>query len=261
MKRRLFALLAILMASIACNVGIPNAVRGSGNIISQTFDVSEFDQVELGTIGEVHIEQGDTESLTIETDDNILPLLVVNVDGGKLTLNAKDNTNIEPSATITFNVTVTEITSLNANSSGEIFVRPINGDSLEILVNASGDVNLENVEVKDFSVTSSGSGNTSVDNIDSESIHAVTSASGNVELTGNAGSLQVESGGSGDVLAGDLQTSVVEIVVEASGDVTVWAVDTLDVSISASGNVEYYGDPAVTENLNGSGNLTALGEK
>ena len=56
MKQFTFALLAIFLASAACNLGIPNSVHGSGNIVTQSFDVGGFDQIELRTIGEVYIE-------------------------------------------------------------------------------------------------------------------------------------------------------------------------------------------------------------
>lgn len=260
MKRYGFALLTILLAGVACNIGIPNLVRGSGNKITQTFDVSGFDQVELSTVGEVHIEQGDAESVTVETDDNIMPLLVVKVEGRKLILSSKENKNIDPSV-LTFNVAVKELSHVIANNSGDIFAGPIKGDSLDILVNASGNVNLESVEEKDFSVTSSGSGNVKVDSLNSENVHTVASASGRVEIAGTATSHTVEVSGSGDVDAGDLQTSTAEVTDKASGDVTIWVSDTLDVSINGSGNVKYYGDPKVTQDVSGSGNVTSLGEK
>ena len=260
MKRYLSALLMMLMASLACNVGIPNLVRGSGNIITETFEVSRFDQVELSTVGEVHIEQGDTESVTVETDDNIMALVVVKVDGSKLTLSLRENTNIDPSA-LTFNVTVKELSHVIALSSGDIFAGPIRGDSLDILANASGNVNLESVEVNNFSVTAGGSGNVTVDNIDVESVHSAARASGAIQIAGTATSHTVEVGGSGGVDAGDLQTSTAVVTVKASGDVTVWVSDTLDVSINGSGNVNYYGDPTITQDISGSGELTSLGEK
>jgi predicted small secreted protein len=73
MKRLTVILLAISLAIVACNISLPSGVQGSGNIVTQSIDVGGFDQVGLTTIGNVYIEQGDTESLTIETDDNILP--------------------------------------------------------------------------------------------------------------------------------------------------------------------------------------------
>lgn len=261
MKRLTFAILVLLLASAACNVGFPSAVRGSGNIVKQSFDVSGFDQIELDTIGAVHIEQGDSESLNIETDDNILPLLEVQVKDGKLILCAQDGADFAPSNTITFRVTVRELSAVTANASGDFFVGPITGKSLAVHVNASGDVNLEGVEVGQFSVTSAGSGDVTVDSLEADDAKVDLSADGSVMLAGGTLSLSVEIKGSGSLRAEGLQASDAVIAVRASGNATVWAVDLLDITLSGSGDLSYYGSPKLTTNMSGSGDVTALGDK
>ncbi len=47
-------------------------IQGSGDVITESRDVSGFDSVSLTGIGRVIITQGDKESLTIEADDNLL---------------------------------------------------------------------------------------------------------------------------------------------------------------------------------------------
>ncbi len=81
MKHHLPLLLIVLffLPSLACGVFSMNAINGSGNIITQSIDVSNFDRVSLEGSGDVYIEQGQTESLTIEADDNIQPLLETKV--------------------------------------------------------------------------------------------------------------------------------------------------------------------------------------
>lgn len=261
MKRLTLVVLALLLANAACNVGFPRVVRGSGNIATKSFDVSGFDQVELGMFGDVHIEQGDSESLTVETDDNILPLLEVKVKDGKLILTAENVVNLDPSSTITFRVTVKELSAVIADSSGDFFVEPITGERLDVYVNASGDVTLEDVKVEQFSITSVGSGTVKVDTLEADDVQMQLRASGGVEIAGETPSLNVEINGSGDVLAGDLQTSEAVVTLHDSGDVTVWAVDSLDITISGSGDLSYYGNPALTLNTTGSGDLFARGEK
>ena len=261
MKRLTLATLALLLASAACNIGFPNAVRGSGNIVTQSFDVGGFDQVELDTIGDVYIEQGDSESLTVETDDNILPLLDVKVKDGKLILRAQDGADFAPSNTITFRVTVRELSAVTANASGDFFVEPITGKSLAAHVNASGDVNLEGVEVGQFSVTSAGSGDVTVDSLEADDVKVELSASGSAALTGETPSLNAEVNGSGSLHADDLQASDAVIALRASGNATVWAVDSLDITLSGSGDLSYYGSPKLTMNATGSGDISELGEK
>ncbi|MEM5775210.1 MAG: hypothetical protein AAGU05_09440, partial [Anaerolineaceae bacterium] len=51
--------------------------------------VSSFDAVLLSSIGDLTISQGDTESLTVEAEDNILPVLTQQVHGGQLGLGAQ----------------------------------------------------------------------------------------------------------------------------------------------------------------------------
>ena len=261
MKRIILAILALLFASAACNIGFPNAVRGSGNIVTQPFDVSGFDQVELETIGAVYIEQGDSESLTVETDDNILPLLEVQVKDGKLILHAQDGADFAPSNNIIFRVTVKELSAITANSSGDFFVEPITGKSLAVHVNASGDVNLEGVEVGQFSVTSAGSGDVTVDSLEADDVKVELSASGDVTFAGETPSLNAEVNGSGSLHADDLQASDAVIALRASGNAAVWAADSLNITLSGSGDLSYYGNPKLRTNLPGSGDVSALGEK
>jgi len=237
-------------------------VQGSGNIVAKDFVVQGFSQVELNTIGQVYIEQGDTESLTIETDDNVLPFLEVRVENGKLILREEGNGhNFKPSETITYKVTVKNLAAVTTNSSGDITIGPIETDVFTAMVGASGDVTVDSMKAAHVSIESNGSGVVKIGNVDSETVQITARASGRVEMAGRATRLEVEVGGSGEVFVGDLQTSVTKIYHQASGAVTVWAVDTLDVTIGGSGNVAYYGNPKVTQILKGSGIIQSLGNK
>jgi len=88
MKKLLYTLLILMFGTLACRTTIPGALVGSGEIVTESFDVSDFDQIRLGTSGTLYVEQGKEFSLTIETDDNILSALNVDVVKGVLTLTA-----------------------------------------------------------------------------------------------------------------------------------------------------------------------------
>lgn len=261
MRRLIFVVLALFFTSAACSVGFPRVTRGSGNIVTQSFDVTGFDQVQLDTVGAVYVEQGDSESLTVETDDNILPLLEVSVKDGKLILGAEDFATLDPTATITFRVTVKDVSVITVNSSGDVFADSLSGESLAVHLNASGDVTLGSVEVKTFSVSCVGSGDVSVEDLQADDVQLELNSSGNIRIAGETPSLNVNISGSGDVSAGDLQAADVTVAIPGSGNATVWAVNSLDITLSASGNLSYYGDPTLTQNASSSGDLLPLGEK
>jgi len=262
MKQVMTAMLVLILASLACDFGATGQVRGSGNIVEQTYDVKGFDQVELDTIGEVSIEQGDTESLTIETDDNILPLLDPQVENGRLILREEGNGhNYKPSRTVSYTVTVKDLTAVTTKSSGDIIVGAVETNKFSVMVNGSGNVTVQAVKASQISIVSDASGFVKIGSVDAKTVEITTRASGTVELTGKTTSLTIKTSGSGDVSAGDMQSTKGEVDIQGSSDVTVWVTDALDITINGSGNASYYDTPALIQNISGSGKIKSLGKK
>jgi len=262
MKRLTIAMLFLIMASLACSFETSGQVRGSGNIVKHTYAVKDFDQVELNTIGEVFIKQGDTESLTIETDDNILPLLDPKVENGRLILREEVNGhNYKPSGTVIYTITVKDLSAVTTAASGDITIGALTTDKLSVLTNASGDVAIAAVKAVQVSIKSDGSGSIKISDLEAESIQISSLASGKIQVAGSVTTAHIATNGSGEVLAGDLHAAHGDVSIQASGSVAVWIDDTLGVAISGSGNLKYYGAPALTQNISGSGKLESLGKK
>ena len=262
MRQFVYATLALSLAGFACQVGIPAQVLGSGNIVEKEYDVQSFDEIELDTIGEVHVEQGDTESLTIKTDDNILPLLEVRVLNGVLVLSEKDHVStLRPSNNIIYTVTVKDLKAVTTNASGNIFVGDVESGEFLTEVNASGNITVESFAGSKMTVTSNASGKTVIKKVEADTVRATANASGNILLSGSAESIKIDVNASGEVNAGDLQAVKGDVNIQGSGRVTVWASDELRLSIDGSGDVRYYGRPALTQSISGSGDVNSLGDK
>jgi len=263
MKRYLplFLIALFFLPSLACRSINRMTVNGSGNIITQTVNVKNFDHVTLEASGDVYIEQGSTESLTIEADDNILPLLDTRVRGNELVLSMKPNSSINPSQTIVYRLTVKDLQGISVKGSGDFFVEPMESSSLNVSVWGSGDVHVDGLAANQLSIDLSGSGNIILDNMDVETVDTLLRGSGDITLAGKADTQIVSVSGSGNYIAGDLETDSAKIRIPGSADVTVWAKDQLTVDINGSGNIRYYGKPVVDQSGGGSGNLISLGEK
>jgi len=263
MKYRLPLLLIVLffLPSLACSTLIPQAVNGSGNIETQTFNVSNFDSVRLDGFGDVYIEQGDKESLSVQTDDNLFQYLDIKVSGNELRLSTKPNANLNPSKSITYKLTVKDLSGITLNGSGKFYVSPIESDSMDIAVNGSGDINIDELATGKLSMNLNGSGNIVIDKLSASSTDASINGSGDIKLAGEAPTQEISFNGSGNYLAGDLKSKSANINIPGSADITVWVTDALKAHIDGSGTVRYYGKPTVDQNGNGSGKLVSLGEK
>ena len=263
MKRYLPVIFIVLfyLPSLACSLIFPNTIQGSGKIVTESVDVSGFDRISLDGSANVYIKQGQAESLTVEADDNILPLLESTVQAGELVLTTKPNQSINPSKPIVYRITVKELSGISLRGSGSFFVSPVESNAMDISVLGSGDINLEDLTTEKLSLTLSGSGTIAIARLTATSVDASVKGSGDIELAGTADSQTVSFSGSGSYQAGDLQTETTEVSIPGSAEVTVWATDALKASIDGSGTISYYGQPSVDQSGGGSGTLKSLGEK
>jgi PBP1b-binding outer membrane lipoprotein LpoB len=263
MKHRFSLLLIVLffLPSLACYTMTGQSVNGSGSLQTQTFDVSNFDRVRLDGFGDVYVEQGDVESLTVQTDENILPYLDIKVSGNELQLSVKPNVNLNPSKSIKYNLTVKDLSRIALNGSGKFYVSPIQSDSMDLSVNGSGDIKVDDLSTGRLSMNLNGSGTISIDKLKATSTDASINGSGDIKLAGEAPTQEISFNGSGNYLAGDMKSESANIRIPGSADITVWVTDTLKANIDGSGTVRYYGKPTVDQTGNGSGKLVSLGEK
>jgi hypothetical protein len=208
--RRALALLAVGSVVTACS-----ATAGSGQLATQSRQVSGFTSVELTGVGELSIEQTGTESLTVSAEDNLLPLLTSKVEGDTLILGKKPNNRIVTTKPITYTLTMKDITGLAVSGSGTINAPKLSTDALRIEISGSG---------------------------------MITTA-------GNADDQSLEISGSGRYLADGLTTKTTTAEISGSGTASVVASDALDVKISGSGTLTYSGNPQVTQTVSGSGRL------
>ena len=264
MKRALLSLLLVVLfflPSLACGSFVTDTVIGSGDIVNQTMDVGGFDRVTLTGSGNVFIEQGQTERLSVETDDNIVSLLDVRVRGDELILGVKRGYDVHPSQPITYTLTLKELHNLKLAGSGAFDVGPLEADSLRVSLPGSGDITVESVAADELVIDLYGSGNINLEDIKVKTIDTSLRGSGDIELVGQTKEEKVVVTGSGNYWAGELQAKSGDISIPGSADVVVWVTTDLKVRVNGSGTIQYYGEPMVDQAGLGSGEITPLGGK
>ena len=87
-KKRILLVLLLLGTIFVVTACGATIIKGSGNLITETRQVSNFDSIDLSGSGEVIVTQGGSESLTIETDDNVMEHVKAEVVGAAI-LNVK----------------------------------------------------------------------------------------------------------------------------------------------------------------------------
>lgn len=188
-------------------------VTGSDKTATESREVSGFSGVRLDGAGQLTIKQGDTESLSITADDNLLPYLTSEVSGQTLVLGIKSGTRISTSNKIVYQVTAKTLNAIDIEGGAEVDAQGINADSLAVTLKGGATLKVAG-KVSQQSVTFDGGGNYDGQALDSETA---------------------------------------QVTCKGAGLIVVRVSKTLDVKIDGAAVVEYIGSPQVTKSVTGLG--------
>ena len=247
-RRRLLGAITLAAAAVVLSpapalagwsFGKSEQVQGSGRVKAETRQVSGFKGLALGLPGQVEVRTGSSEGLSIETDDNLLPLIETVVEGRTLEIRNKKGVNIKPRS-LKIVVQTRGLESLSLGGSGSIAADRVAGSRMQFDIGGSGRV--------------------TVGRLEGESIGVNLGCSGDLKVNeGSARSVSANIGGSGNVDLARVRVDRASVTVAGSGDVTLWVRDSLSTTVAGSGDINYYGDPQVSKTTLGSGGPRRLG--
>lgn len=213
---------------------------GNGNIIKETRNISNFNEIETGGNYDVYIYDAPQDGkLTIEGESNVISNVETIVKGNKLIIKKKKGINFSFTKGVKIYINARNLKSMGVSGSGSLI--------------AEGVQNVEN-----FSAGVSGSGEMRV-KVNAKNTNVGVSGSGDVHISGKTSNLEIGISGSADVEASDLEAENVAVGISGSGNSKVWAGKSLTGSVSGSGDIFYKGNPERLDiHSSGSGDLRKL---
>jgi hypothetical protein len=97
-------------------------VFGSGVVAEENRTVIGITGVVLAGEGNLYIEEGAAEELIVTAEDNLLPYILTEVQGGILEIRTRSNINLEPTLPIEYYLTVVSLESVLLSGVGDITV-------------------------------------------------------------------------------------------------------------------------------------------
>jgi hypothetical protein len=230
----LFTILILFLFNVNAQNWWNSGVKGEGPRVEQKLELKSFNGIKLTLAADVYLTKGNTQSVSISAQQNIIDLIKTEVKDGIWKITTEEN--IRDHSPIKVYITVPNMNYVGLSGSGDIHTEGTFDESEEV------------------TVTVSGSGNIRFNTI-AKSIDASVSGSGDIELAGSAQNTSISISGSGDIDAYNFQSNSCEVRVSGSGDVKVHTTDELNVRVSGSGDVYYRGSPNLNSRISGSGNL------
>lgn len=218
--RIVFLAVASLVLASACTTATPAArtvggVVGSGTSSTEVRAVSGFSEVFVSGPADLVIHQDDTESLSVEAEDNLLPLLQSSVRGRQLALGPAQGVVLHPTRAIRYTLTTRQLSGLRMNGAGSIRADGVRAELLQVTLNGGARAQLE----------------------------------------GTASRQDLMIAGAADYRADRLVSREADVEINGAGTVVLSVSDRLDATINGAGTVEYVGSPRVSQSINGLGTV------
>ncbi len=198
-------------------------VEGNGVYKKETREVGSFSGIASSGSWDVMLAYGNSSTIEVEGDENLLEYIETKVENGKLNIRARKNGNIRSKNKIVVYVTVSDIKGLYLSGSGDII----------------GKGNFSNAGTTNVAV--SGSGNIKLDFGRFAEIDASVSGSGGIILKGTSNQVDARISGSGSINCKEVVSDDVTAHISGSGNIRVQANTSIDARISGSGNIYYTG--------------------
>ncbi|MCF6271038.1 MAG: DUF2807 domain-containing protein [Melioribacteraceae bacterium] len=210
----LFISLLLILALVGCNGTFFSSVKGNGNLIEKEFSVNEFSKVDVSHAFTVKISVGEETSVKIETDENLMKYVEVQVKNNTLYLDLKNNVNVN--GDIRAIITTPYLNEVDLSGASKIEVDGIESNTFSISmsgackgnfsgntemldIDLSGATKINSVELKAKDVTLDVSGASKCSVFSSNSLSVDASGASKIVIYGDPSKIETDLSGASSI--------------------------------------------------------------
>ena len=204
-------------------------VNGNGNVITKERNItSSFDHIEVSRGLDVYLTQSETESLTVQADENLHDIIITKVENNILKIYTEKNISYSEAKKVM--VSFKNISKISASSGSDVYSTGfLVVDNLELDASSGADMDLE-VKVK--------------------SLHCKASSGGDLKVNGIADALVAIASSGSDINARNLSTLTTNASASSGADIVVNVSQELTAKAASGADITYLGNPETINKSN-----------
>lgn len=175
-KVQLFTPIVLMLGAL---LGCDGGIKGSGVSKTESREVSDFKTVSSDAVADINVIIGESKSVEVTSDDNILPMLVTEVVDGDLKIRTKGSFNT--SIGLKVKITTPSLDSVNSSGVGKVNIEGLDSEQLAIVLSGVGSVSAKG-RVQNLDVTVSGVGSAQLRELTAESVSVAVTGVGGAEV-------------------------------------------------------------------------------
>ncbi len=229
---------------------IDQAIVGSGNLITQQMDFTDFTKLEIGHVFQARVSKGDSFSISITVDDNLLEYVVVLKSGNTLRIYLEGGYTYIGTTKIV-EITMPKIDKLSLSGASLAEVSGFRSSNrLEFEASGVSSLAIDDLKAGDTSFEISGGSHVS-GGIEIANGKFNVSGASIVNLDGFASDISVEASGASQANLADLSVSNATVKMSEASTVTVNASSTVNGKVNGASRLIYLGNPTLTIEMSG----------
>ena len=228
-------LLSLTLFSCNFDINMNSGVRGNGNVQIEERTVNQTFTAIKATEGlNVYLTQGNSESITVEADENLHELIITEVIDGVLKIHTTEN--IGKSTAKKVMVSFKDISAITSTSGSDVYsTNTISANHLNLKSTSGSDMKLDV--------------NTSI-------LECKSTSGSDLKLSGKTEKLIAEATSGSDIKASNLMAKSSQVKATSGADISVNTSKELTAKATSGGDIRYYGNPEKVNKKGGvSGNI------
>ena len=226
-------ILGLLMTS--CNFVF--GVRGNGKVqtIERTVN-GTYNEIEVSRGLDVYLTQSDSESISVQADENLHDIIKTEIVGNVLKIYTKENINFSQVQKVM--VSFKDVSKISAASGSDVYsTNKFHTETIQLVTESGSDMQLD---------------------INAKSIDCSSSSGSDLKLSGITTNLKAEASSGSDINASDLIAENSHVKATSGADIIVNTSNELVASANSGGDITYKGNPGKVEKKDGpSGSINA----
>lgn len=210
-------------------------IYGNGNVVKQERQVESFNSISVSLGCKIYLEQGNSESLMIKTDENIQEVIETEVRNGELRISSEYE--IRDKEELVIYLTVKELNKIKVSGALKLYAEEIiRAEEFSLDISGAADIDMKMETSKFYAQV----GGTLKLDIEGKSRLAVYDISGVVDLNGF-----------------DFICDAVDIEFTGVGTANIYAEKILKAELSGFGRIKYKGNPQkIRKDVSGFGKIS-----
>lgn len=239
-----------LLAFVSCGI---EGVEGNGKVKEENRAIVGFTGITVSEGINVKVEMGESESVRVETDENLLDILKTEKSG--TTLKIYLSKNVGHSTVLNVYVNAKTISKLKASSAGRIAViGDVESDQFKFDASSSGHIELRSVTGQVCSINTSSAGVVAFKALQAQNTDVNVSSSGRVEISsGTTADATLEASSGGSIKMINVKSTTCNANTSSSGFISIEVSEKLKAKASSGGEVRYKGDCKVDADVSSGG--------